>query len=494
MGKQSSYTRACHLARSEFNGRLISPYQRKGVAWMLHKELLGKGGMLCDEMGLGKTAQTIATMLGNPKDKTLIVAPKSVIYQWVEEIERFAPQLSQYVALYDGHGRHDVDLTKDKLIIVAPYSLIINRKTPEAFTRLHTVDWGRVVLDEGHEIRNQSSKTHKAAMAFRATHKWIITGTPVFNSMKDFVALCSFLGIPKSKAQDCEFTVAEYVLRRTKEDVAAHNERLRLPPCEIETIELDMSPEERVVYTNVFEESADIVREIFRNTENLAAGMMNILECLLRCRQCMVHPQLYYDGVATKDDGELQVYEGPSVKLDKLCEFIKCHPSEKSLVFCQFISEMDMIQERIHDLGINTYRIDGSVVSEERQEKINTFKADKTGCVFIIQIKAGGVGLNLQEATRVYITGPAWNPATELQAIARSHRTGQTQKVFVKKLIYTGDDDVSSIEQSILQLQETKSEVTAKVLRDERLKTAIPFANRKGIDIKSLKYIFSRKK
>ena len=486
---------AFNAARKGFNGRLISPYQNKGVMWMLAQELKGKGGMLCDEMGLGKTAQTVATMIGNPKPKTLVVAPKSVIHQWVEEIKRFAPQFSSQVMLYDGPGRNGLDLNKPECIVVAPYSLMTNRKEPKKNTLLHTVQWDRIVLDEGHEIRNRASKTHKSAMDLKGVSKWIVTGTPVFNSIRDFVALCEFLGIPKNRVQAYPEQIrAEYILRRTKEDVAHHNERLRLPPCEIETVELDMSPEEHEVYKGVFEESSEIVRDIFRNSTNIAAGMMNILECLLRIRQCMVHPQLYYDGIATKDEDELRVYDGPSVKLDKLCEFIQEHPKEKSLVFCQFISEMDMIQERIHELGINTYRIDGSVISEERQKKIQAFKSDGTGAVFIIQIKAGGVGLNLQEATRVYITGPAWNPATELQAIARAHRTGQTKKVYVKKLIYTGNEEVSSVEQSILKLQESKSEVTANVLCDDRLKTAIPFANRKGIDIKSLKYIFSKDK
>ena len=491
---KSTIKNAFNTARNGFNGRLIAPYQSQGVIWMLSQEIRGRGGMLCDEMGLGKTAQTVATMIGNPKPKTLIVAPKSVIYQWVEEIKRFAPQFSSHVMLYDGPDRDSINLDGDRFVVVAPYSLISNRKDFDLGTPLHAVQWDRVVLDEGHEIRNRSSKTHKSAMTLAAPTRWIITGTPVFNSIKDFASLGEFIGLRRQDVQQSpEGIRKKYVLRRTKEDVAKFRECLRLPPCEIETVELDMSPEENVVYEQVFIESAEIVRDIFRNAQNLAASMMNILECLLRVRQCMVHPQLYYDGVATKDDGELQVYDGPSVKLDKLCGFIQEHPKEKSLVFCQFIGEMDMVQERIHDLGIATYRIDGSVISEERQEKINAFKNDKTGAVFIIQIKAGGVGLNLQEATRVYITSPAWNPSTELQAIARSHRTGQVNRVYVKKLIYTGNNEFSSVEQSILKLQESKSEITAQVLCDERLKTAIPFTNHKGIDIKSLKYIFSKK-
>ena len=139
---------------------------------------------------------------------------------------------------------------------------------------------------------------------------------------------------------------------------------------------------------------------------------------------------------------------------------------------------------------MTVFRIDGSVAKEDRIRQINGFKKAESG-VFLIQIKAGGQGLNLQEATRVYITSPAWNPATELQAIGRSHRTGQTKKVVVKKLIYAGQEDVPSIEQSIMALQGHKSEVCAEVLNDPRLLKQIPTKAKGNITIQDIKKLFS---
>jgi hypothetical protein len=161
---------------------------------------------------------------------------------------------------------------------------------------------------------------------------------------------------------------------------------------------------------------------------------------------------------------------------------LETHPSEKSLIFCQFMGEMNEIQSRIISNNIKVFRIDGSVNSATRDSNMKEFKECKEQCVFIIQIKAGGVGLNLQEASRVYITSPAWNPATELQAIARSHRTGQTQTVTVRKFVYVGYEELPSIEESMMRVQDVKSRVCSEVLNDERLLRQIP-VNTKKIQI-----------
>jgi SNF2 family DNA or RNA helicase len=230
---------------------------------------------------------------------------------------------------------------------------------------------------------------------------------------------------------------------------------------------------------------------------------MQLLEALLRVRQVMAWPQMYLDGVAKKQETEPETWCGRSRKMDALMEMIQTHPKEKALVFCQFIGEMDRIQELLHAAKIPTFRIDGGVDKEQREIRIEAFKAHTYGHqpVFLIQIKSGGVGLNLQQATRVYITSPAWNPATELQAIARAHRTGQTQKVTVRKLIYTGEEEgtfgpdgrvrpaLPSVEESILGIQETKTKVCAEVLNDSRVLAQLPAANAK-VTIHALKKIF----
>ena len=453
------------LAKNTLNGRLFAPYQREGVLWMLTMENQTsgpKGGFLCDEMGLGKTVQLLATMLGNPKTRTLLVVPKSIITQWVEEIARFAPTLS--VCVFDGPNRR-YDAKND--IVIAPYSLLSSNDVT-----LHMVQWNRVILDEAHEIRNKTSKLFKSVCQLKTQIKWIVTGTPVFNSMEDFVSLCTFLGLSKVVVQGMTNKIKDiYILRRTKDDLAKINERLRLPPCYFENVELEMYPDEKQLYEVVFLEAQDTIRDAFKNAVSLNAKNMIILECLLRARQCMIWPQMYLDGIAKQNETKPEKWVGRSKKMETLFEMIESHPSEKSLVFCQFKGEMNYIQSQ---LKCPVFRIDGSVPKEERVRQIEAFKKSPSGAVFIIQIKSGGQGLNLQEATRVYITAPAWNPATELQAIGRSHRTGQTQKVYVKKLVYKECPRFVSVEEEMMALQGHKSLVCAEVLNDERIEKQIP--------------------
>mgnify|MGYP003630055883 FL=1 len=470
------------------NGRLFIPYQSDGVKWMIgmeNQETGPKGGFLCDEMGLGKTVQLISTILGNPKARTLIIVPKSIITQWAEEINRFAPSLT--VSIFDGPGRK-IDRTAD--ITIAPYTLLtVKGGTVESKTALHTVKWNRIILDEAHEIRNKTSKLFKCVCRLESEIRWLVTGTPVFNSMEDFVSLCVFLGISKNFVQGRTKEIKDiYILRRTKEDLAKISERLRLPPCHFENVELDMLPDEKALYECVFMEAQDTIRDAFREVQSLNSKNMVILECLLRARQCMIWPQMYLNGIASKNETTPSKWEGRSNKMETLFRMIGEHPTEKSLVFCQFKGEMNYIQSH---LDCPVYRIDGSVPKEERVKQINRFKNESSGAVFIIQIKSGGQGLNLQEATRVYIMAPAWNPATELQAIARSHRTGQTQAVYVKKLIYKECARFVSVEEEMMALQGHKSIVCSEVLNDERVKTQIP-VNRVSskISILDIKKIF----
>jgi len=469
------------LATASLKGRLFAPYQRDGVRWMLGMEgqTSGpKGGFLCDEMGLGKTVQLISVMLGNPRDRTLIIVPKSIIMQWRDELNKFAPQVSVHV--YDGPKR---TINKHAKVTIAPYTLLSDT------TPLHHVSWDRVILDEAHEIRNKQSKTFKSVCELRTEIKWLVTGTPVFNSMNDFVNLCTFLGVPKNFVQGRTKEIKDiYILRRTKEDLAKINDRLTLPPCHFENVELDMFPEEKALYECVFLEAQGIIQEAFRHAQSLNSKNMVILECLLRARQCMIWPQMYLNGVAAQNETKPEVWKGRSNKMETLFRLLKEHPTEKSLIFCQFRGEMNYIQSQ---LDCPVFRIDGSVSRDERVRQIEGFKRVEGGAVFIIQIKSGGQGLNLQEATRVYITAPAWNPATELQAIGRSHRTGQTQTVHVKKLVYKECNRFISVEEEMMALQGHKSLVCSEVLNDERVKTQIP-VNRTSakISILDIKKIF----
>lgn len=472
---------AYKLATSKLNGRLIGPHQREGVLWLLARELLPpkhKGGFLCDEMGLGKTVQIVTTVLGNPKENTLVVVPKSIVTQWCDEVKRFAPSLRVYV--YDGPTRTtDPEVIAEHHIVISAYSGL--RQTD---TVLHQIPWGRVILDEGHEIRNSRTHIFKSVSALHADIRWILTGTPVYNSKKDFANMGMFIGIcPRFVIDNPRTTQKQYVLRRTKDDII---DRIQLPPCDFKNVECEMYPQEKKLYEGVFEECQRTVTEIFKNSTNIEMHTMAILECLLRCRQVMIHPQIFIDSL--KDGTE---WTKPSRKFDVLLEMIQSHPTEKAIVFTQFKREMEILKTLLTELNISVFKINGSMNSADRIVDINKFRACKTQCVFLIQIKAGGQGLNLQDATRIYITSPSWNPATELQAIARSHRTGQTNKVVVRKLIYSGDEKTPSIDQSIMALQGHKAVMCSEVLNDPKYASQFPVDTKTSINIRTVGKIFS---
>lgn len=476
-------------------GKLFSPYQDEGVRWLLSRELSTdtevKGGFLCDEMGLGKTIQLITMMLGNPMDKTLIVCPKSVIPQWENEVKKFAPYITTSSVLEE---LPNVDIF---LTTFATFSQQVDKR-PAKCRKLLKTRWGRVILDEGHEIRNAGSNTHITIAELHTVHRWVVSGTPIYNSIKDFMALSSFLGIDPKVAQIFPARVREkYLIRRTKEDVSHFNEKLKLPPCHFENVEIPMYPEEEALYSEVFEQAQKEVREIMRYRKTSGMAAMKVFEWLLRCRQLMIHPNVYLKGVATKNGDEYIPWDFKSRKIETLVENIMSHPFDKSLIFCHFIQEMLEITKALLESGVKVCFFDGSLNSGEREQQLKRFRETEDHVVFVIQIKSGGVGLNIQEATRVYIMSPSWNPATELQAIARSHRTGQTKPVVVKKLIAVPRGFTPSMEEGIMSLQGHKSIVCAEVLNDERLLEQIPtkmLKKNKNITITDVGKLFSMPK
>ena len=458
----------------------LYPHQIEGVNWMLereHSSVGPKGGFLCDEMGLGKTAQLVTVIKRNKTGPTLVVVPKSIVTQWKNEIHKFAPELSVFV--YDGIKRtRDASEFQRHDVTVCPYSLL-TEDTP----LVHRIEWGRVILDEAHEIRNRRSKRFKSAMKIESTYRWVVTGTPVFNEVDDFVSLCAFIGIGRVDVQCNLETIREkFIIRRTKNKDS-------IPECHFENVELEMYPEEKTLYAQAFSEAQEMIREMMKRAKahgNSTMYNMDILEQFLRARQVMAWPQLYIDGMAKKLDEEMNAWTGRSKKMETLFESIAQHPDEKTLIFCQFKGEMNYIQEK---LTCPVFRIDGTCSKERRESQLAEFNRAPQNSVFLIQVKAGGQGLNIQSASRVYITSPSWNPGTELQAIGRCHRTGQKREVYVKKLIYKGDEKYPSVDESIVALQVTKSMEYARVLGDERLKTQLP-GKSESLSISEIRNIF----
>jgi SNF2 family DNA or RNA helicase len=452
----------------------ISPrdYQEDGISWMFRQEQQGEGGILADDPGLGKTLQTMALCDNwtEGDSPTLIVVPTSIIEQWAD----IARQLYGFQGVYLHHGRGrdpaywDLPTTR---IVLTTYGLLLHDKS------LQTKHWARAVLDEIHYIKNHRGKTARLAYSLLATYRWGLSGTPVQNRPNETKALFRFvLGLDEdARATDLilEELIQTHLLRRTK---TGH---LRLPEVTIQNSEVDFATQEEArfyqrVQTNVSQEFHDLLE---LGGEARDENMM-MFELLLRLRQASCHPQLVLNGLARKYDITATPWDGVSSKHTHLLQLLQGHPGESALVFCQFTEEMDLLQALLGRNALRVQRLDGGMSETQRRTTLELASTPGAVDVFLIQIRAGGVGLNLQEFSRVYLTSPDWNPCNEIQAIARAHRMGQQRAVVVTKLVLsgfvTGDDPTtvtptSVIDNRILEVQQRKRMLMSDLLEEPDL-------------------------
>lgn len=477
-------------------------YQKVGVSWMLNREKSQKtkirGGLLCDEPGLGKTVQTCATMYGNQKLKTLLIVPGAVIHQWVNIIKAILPNLKIYLHRGSNRAKTLEELYSENFNVAITTFGTIYKRGRNFLTVLHSMIWDRVVIDEIHYIRNPASKTAKACHALKATHKWGLTGTPIQNGIKDLKSLYNFLELPKQfMTNDGLKSVNKFLMkRRTKKMVEKYNRKLKILPLfqEIHAIEFT-TQEERNFYKKIKDDVTVKYLQLMRNTNiNMGNKMIEFFELLLRLRQASIHPQLVINGFSRKFNTNFQKYNGKSTKLDTLTNLLKEKTQkENCLVFCNYREEIDIIKNRLDTEGIMCCKYDGSMSLKERNQAINSFTDPNSAetllelnniytsnimrhinsfmpRVLLIQIKAGGVGINLQMFSQVFITSPDWNPSNEIQAIARAHRIGQRRPVTVHRFwLYDQDEEFSTIDQRILGIQTTKRNLMAEYLEDKTL-------------------------
>lgn len=461
------------LIRSGLHCRLHAPYQPAGVTWMLEREFSGcvRGGVLADEMGLGKTIMTIAITIGNPKQSTLVVVPNSVIGQWKRAFNQFAGMDVLVLTSSDVNGgKVSSETMAGARVLLTTYSVFNSYSNTERANPLVELRFGRIVLDEAQYIKNVNSRLHIEIMRLTGDVKWCLTGTPVTRHQNDFKSLMWFIGVCKEMAIfDMAEICKQYVLRRTKDDISKQVERLRLPPIEITLVESEFRHDkEREMYDDLVACGQQMLAAFQVNNQRRRNAMF---EQVLRLRQCVTNPQLVLNGLHKKDhaEGPPPLWGHGSTKLDMLREQLLAQPAdEKTLIFGHWTYELDAIQTLISDLGRRSVRLDGSMTLVQRDATIAMFGQDADLNVMVIQIECGGVGLNLQMATRVYINSLHWNATSELQAIGRAHRTGQTQKVFVKRLAIT-----PSIDDNILELQGGKLKVASIVLSDPRIQTQL---------------------
>ncbi len=448
-------------APPSFAGQLRD-YQREGLGWMKFLRRFGFGGCLADDMGLGKTVQALALlearrtgdMESAPGDHarssraSLVVVPRSLVFHWKREAERFTPQLR--VLDHTGSARLKPGAH------FREYDVVLTTYGTLRRDALHFKDqrFDYCILDEAQAIKNSTTLSAKAARLLRADHRLVMSGTPVENHLGELWSLFEFLNpgmlgnasLFGGAGRNPDATTREilgralrpFILRRTKGQVARE-----LPEKTEQTLFCDLEPREKKLY----DELRDYYRaRLLKNADGESMGKIKFqaLEALLRLRQAACHPGL----IDKKKTAE------PSAKVDTLIAQLDqvIDEGHKALVFSQFTSLLAIVRERLDGAGIRYAYLDGR--TRDRQSRVEEFQNDPDLKLFLISLKAGGLGLNLHAAEYVYLLDPWWNPAVEAQAIDRTHRIGQTRQVFAYRLIAR-----DTVEEKVLELQRTKRDL-----------------------------------
>jgi superfamily II DNA or RNA helicase len=448
---------------ASFQGRLRD-YQREALGWFEFLRQFGFGGCLADDMGLGKTVMVLALLesrrvarAADTPRTSVAVVPRSLVFNWLEEARRFAPELR--LLDYTGDARSSAQLGDYDLVLTTYGTL---RRDA---ARLSEYEFDYVILDEAQAIKNAATASAKAARLLRGRHRLALSGTPIENHLGELWSLFEFLNpgflgtaaafsrttAPQSRGEPADFTVVAralrpFILRRTKEQVAPE-----LPEKVEQTIHCELEGPQRKFY--------DELRAHYRRTllaavaaKGLNRTKIQVLEALLRLRQAATHAGL----VDPKRTAE------PSAKFDLLMLRLReiVDEGHKALVFSQFTSLLALLRPRLDDAAITYEYLDGR--TRDRAERVARFEGDESCRVFLISLKAGGIGLNLTAAGYVFLLDPWWNPAVEAQAIDRAHRIGQSKNVFAYRLIAR-----DTVEEKIAELQESKRDLAEAIFAED---------------------------
>ncbi|MER3471467.1 MAG: helicase SNF2 [Chitinophagaceae bacterium] len=464
---------------------ILRPYQASGFQWLNYLQEVGWGGILADDMGLGKTVQALSMLQhyceqvdGNLK--ALVVCPTTLIYNWENEIKKFTPSLEYHIHHGSARVRSVEELMKHHVIITTYGTLRSDIKL------LLQIPLDYVILDESQAIKNPASKVTKAASLLQAKNRICMSGTPLQNNTFDIYAQMNFLnpgmlgsveffrqefaipidkfGEPEQK-EHLKKVLYPFILRRTKEQVAKD-----LPDKTETVLFCEMEDEQRRIY--------DAYRNDFRakimgtiEEQGIQRSQLTILQGLMKLRQICDSPAIL---------NEQEKMPNVSIKLEELGrEITENIGNHKALVFSQFLGMLGLIREKLTELGIKYEYFDGSTSAPDREKAIQSFQNNDEVRVFLISLKAGGVGLNLTAADYVYIVDPWWNPAVEQQAIDRTHRIGQTKNIFAYRMICK-----DTIEDKIMQLQEKKRLLAKELIADDS-------AFVKSLSREDVEYLFS---
>ena len=438
-----------------FHGKLRK-YQKEGLGWLHFLREFRLGGCLADDMGLGKTIQVLALLQsrrlrrpkkGEDRRPSIVVVPKSLVFNWIDEAARFTPNLRTLD--YTGRDRKSrLDDSTGFDLLVTTYGTLRHD-----IVTLKEMHFDYAILDESQAVKNQSSQTAKASRLLKADHRLAMTGTPIENHLGELWSLFEFLN-PGMLGRSAKFNaltkngngslallshaVRPFLLRRTKDRVLTE-----LPAKTEQTLYCELSGKDRKAYNDLRDyyrlELSGRVKEL-----GLKRAKIHVLEALLRLRQTACHPGLL--------DEKQKKAMGPKLEtlLKQLQEVVA--EGHKALVFSQFTSLLAIVRQHLDEAEIVYEYLDGR--TRKRAEKVKRFQGDPACPLFLISLKAGGHGLNLTAADYVFILDPWWNPAVESQAIDRAHRIGQTRRVFAYRIICR-----DTVEEKILELQKTKRDL-----------------------------------
>ena len=445
----------------------LRPYQQQGLNWLNFLDDFNFGGCLADDMGLGKTIQIIAFILSQRNkakhNTNILIVPTSLIFNWQQEVLKFAPSIKMHTIYGTDRIKNTNGFDQYELILTSYGTLLAD------IGFLKTYMFNYVFLDESQYIKNPDSQRYKAVRLLQSRNKIAITGTPIENNTFDLYGQLSFacpglLGtkqyfkdiyaVPidkfkvKKRATELQNKIRPFILRRTKQQVAAE-----LPEKTEMVLYCEMQEQQRKIYDAYEKEFREFISAT--NGDVLKKSPMNVLKGLTKLRQICDSPLLLNGEKPPGDE---------AAKIDTLIEQIESKsPQHKILVFSQFVSMLDLIRKQLTARNISFSWLTGS--TRNREAVVNQFQNNPDIRVFLISMKAGGTGLNLTEADYVYLVDPWWNPAVENQAIDRSHRIGQDKKVVAVRLI-----SPDTIEEKIMQMQDSK-----KVLADGLIKTETSF-------------------
>lgn len=455
------------ISTSETFQASLRPYQQKGFEWMVLLSEIGAGACLSDDMGLGKTLQTLAFITHRLQERsqarTLIICPSSLMYNWKNEIQRFAPELQVYM-YHQSARKLDEFLSASFQVLISSYGTV--RSDVEL---LKLVAWDTIVLDESHQIKNSTSLAGRAVQQLSAPCRIALSGTPVMNHTLDLFTQVNFAlpgylgsyeffkkeyadpidrGRDQRKVAQLQKMIAPFVLRRTKAQVAED-----LPEKVESVIWCQMEDEQRMAYESVKEQ---IRGSIFLGIkqEGFKKQTFSILQGIQKLRQLCTVPQLMKD---------LEMPCRASVKLEILREELGRLGRHKALIFSQYLGMLDLIAQLCDNEGLMYFRIDGSTPAADRQLMVDAFQEPESHVqVFLLSLKAGNAGLTLTAADYVFLADPWWNNAVQQQAIDRTHRIGQDKQIFAYKLICK-----DSIEERILELQQRKRQLSEHLITEE---------------------------